>query len=158
MSNELIDANEAPTDIEELGEDEEELTHSKPGSLRALDFVDDSIDAVDYISELSVEALVALNVLRITKHPEDVLVNITKSQRLIIMEFDVHKSDLAALIGKEGNTINSVRSIARAAAGNSEIKYVIYPLEEGRPPKIYLHQQDNRTRNSGRRFHRKRRS
>jgi len=119
----------------------------------AVEFVDVAIDDAEEISDLSVEALVVLNVLRIVKQPQKVRVNITRSQRLVVIELDVPDSDLGPLIGREGHTIDAIRDIAIASSGGSEIKYVIYPLEDGRPPRIGMNR-SARSRNYGGRSYR----
>jgi len=119
---------------EEIERSDEEL--QPPGFQCAADFVDAEIDLLDdgSISDLSVEALVTLTVLRIVDNPDELRVNITRASRMTVIELDVHEDDLGKVIGKYGHTIDAIRSIARSAAGESPIEYDIVPLEKGKPP------------------------
>lgn len=117
-------------EIEEESSAEQEYTNFQ----LACDFVDDAIDAVDRISDLSIEALIVLTVLRIVRHPEDFKVNITRASRMVVIELDVHEDDLGPVIGRYGHTVDSLRDIARSAAGDSGVDYDIVPLENGKPP------------------------
>ena len=128
---------------DELPMERSDETETPSTFVNAVEFVDNAIDEAEDINEISVEALVVLNVLRIVKKPTEVRVNVIRSQRLTIIELDVHSSDLGPLIGRGGHTIDAVRDVAIAAAGGSEIKYVIYPLEEGRPPRISVYRSYN---------------
>lgn len=125
---------------EEVSEDIEAVERSddegNSGFQYALDFVDAEIDLLDdgNISELSIEALVTLIVLRIVDHPEDMRVNVTHASRMVVIELDVKEDDLGKVIGRHGHTVDAIRSIARSAAGESPIEYDIVPLEKGKPP------------------------
>jgi predicted RNA-binding protein YlqC (UPF0109 family) len=99
----------------------------------ASEFVDAEIDLVDYISDLSVEALVALSVLQVVSNPAEVRVSVTKASRLVVIEFDVCESDIGQVIGRGGHTIDAIRSLAKSALGESDVEYLISVLEDGKP-------------------------
>ncbi len=112
----------------------EEQKNDQSSSVNAIDFVDDELDSTANVGALSIEAFVTLAILRVVSNPGPVTVSVVKSQRLVILEYDVDKSDVGQVIGKHGHTINAIRSLAKAAAGDSKVEYVIYVLEDGRPP------------------------
>ncbi|MGW8179674.1 MAG: KH domain-containing protein [bacterium] len=136
----MSDQNQNNDEVWDIKEDIEEVERSDDAPhtsfQNALDFVDAEIDALNDgdISELPIEALVALVVLRIVEHPQDVRLNITRASRLVVIELDVNTEDLGKVIGKQGHTVDAIRSIARSAAGESSIEYDIVPLEKGKPP------------------------
>lgn len=122
---------------------------------RASEFVDNEIDSVDDISKLSIEALVVLSVLRITNHSDELRVNIVRASRLVIIELDVKEEDLGQVIGKDGHTVDAVRSIARSASGDSGVEYDIMLLEKGRrPPRVRRRRSPDRNNRSRSRHHR----
>ena len=115
---------------EEKGSDENTTADFQNAS----EFVDNEIDYVDDICELSIEALVVLSVLRVANHPEALRVNIIRASRLVIIELDVKEEDLAQVIGKDGHTIDSVRDIARCVSGDSGMEYDVVLLQKGKRP------------------------
>jgi predicted RNA-binding protein YlqC (UPF0109 family) len=148
--HEEIPSDETPT---EKGSD----AQSTAGFQSASEFLDNEIDSVEDISELSIEALVVLSILRIVNHSKELRVNIIRASRLVIIELDVKEEDLGQVIGKDGHTVDAVRSIARSASGDSGVEYDIMLLEKGRRP-----QRGRRRRSPGRndrprgRYHRQR--
>lgn len=99
----------------------------------ALDFVDAELDRVELVSDLSVEGLVTLSILGIVRTPEAVLVNVTRAQRMVVLEYDVRTEDIGQVIGKGGHTIDAIRSLSKSVAGRVDIEYVIYLMEDGKP-------------------------
>lgn len=62
-------------------------------------------------------ALTEYIVKNLVKHPEDVSVKeFTGDATETVIQILVSKEDIAALIGKSGNTANAVRTIVQAAA------------------------------------------
>ncbi len=107
--------------------------HTYDDFVSALDFVAGELEAAVPLSSVSVEGLVTLAILRIVRSPAAVRVNVTRAHRMIILEYDVRTEDIGQVIGKGGHTIDSIRSLAKSAAGSTDVEYVIYLLEEGKP-------------------------
>ena len=101
--------------------------------VNALEFVDAEIERASRVSDLSVEGLVTLAILRIVRSPDVVRVNITRAQRMVILEYDVRMEDIGQVIGKGGHTIDAIRSLSKSATGSADIEYVIYLMEDGKP-------------------------
>jgi predicted RNA-binding protein YlqC (UPF0109 family) len=120
--------------VDDIAAEERSDSNSNADFQDATDFVDAEIDSVDDINDLSVEALVVLSVLRIVNHPEELRVNIIRASRMVIIELDVKEEDLRYVIGKEGHTVDAVRSVARAASGDSAVEYDIVLLQKGKRP------------------------
>jgi predicted RNA-binding protein YlqC (UPF0109 family) len=51
--------------------------------------------------------------------PEQVSINEIESNSTIIIELKVSKGDIGKVIGKEGRTVNAIRSILNAMAGKT---------------------------------------
>ena len=66
------------------------------------------------LAEFLVKALV-------TK-PDDVLLAAPENERTILMELKVAPEDLGRIIGKEGHTINAIRTVLQAAAASHNKK------------------------------------
>jgi predicted RNA-binding protein YlqC (UPF0109 family) len=114
-----------------------ESREETPGKfVSALGFVASELEATEPISNLSVECLVTLAILRIVRSPDAVRVNVTRAARMIILEYDVRTEDIGQVIGKGGHTIDAIRSLSKSAAGSTDIEYVIYLLEEGKPASV----------------------
>jgi len=86
----------------------------------AIDFVDREIDSTEDIESLSVEAFVTLAILRVVRSPEDVRVHVTRSQRMVILEYEVREDDIGQVIGRGGHTIDAIRSLAKSITGKVE--------------------------------------
>ena len=48
-------------------------------------------------------------------HPEDVQVRVVEGEQVIVMELRVHPTDLGKVIGRQGRTAKSMRTILGAA-------------------------------------------
>ena len=62
-------------------------------------------------------------------HPEDVQVRVVEGEQVIVMELRVHPTDLGKVIGRQGRTAKSIRTILGAAA-SAGISFV--PVTIGR--------------------------
>ena len=113
--------------------DAEQQTRAPENFVSAVEFVANELNAAEPISDVSVECLVTLAILRIVRSPESVRVNIARAHRMIILEYDVRTEDIGQVIGKGGHTIDAIRSLSKSAAGSADIEYAIYLLEDGKP-------------------------
>lgn len=55
-------------------------------------------------------------VKHITDHPDDVVIDLTEQDDVITASLRVNPEDMGRLIGKEGKTINAIRSLAKVIA------------------------------------------
>jgi uncharacterized protein len=63
--------------------------------------------------------LIQIIAQELVDHPEQVSVNEVESNNTIIIELTVFKGDIGKVIGKEGRTIDAIRSILNAMAGKT---------------------------------------
>jgi len=63
-------------------------------------------------------------------HPDDVAVKHNVTDQLTSFELRVHKDDLGRLIGKQGRTAKSLRTILNAAASRIQQKASLEIIEE----------------------------
>ena len=63
-------------------------------------------------------------------HPDAVDVKETQSDTASILELKVAKEDLGRIIGKQGRTAKSIRTILNAAASRANRKVVLEIVEE----------------------------
>jgi uncharacterized protein len=63
--------------------------------------------------------LILIIAQELVDHPEQVSVNGIESDNTIVLELTVSKSDIGKVIGKEGRTVNAIRSILNAMAGKT---------------------------------------
>lgn len=59
--------------------------------------------------------LVEKMVKGLVDEPEEVLVNETSGESIIVIEVNVASNDIGKVIGKEGRIANAIRTVARAA-------------------------------------------
>jgi predicted RNA-binding protein YlqC (UPF0109 family) len=62
-------------------------------------------------------------------NPEQVSVNGIESDNTIVLELTVSKSDMGKVIGKEGRTIDAMRSILNALAGKTRKRLMLELME-----------------------------
>src|SRR2546428_13589865 len=67
---------------------------------------------------------------QLVNHPEAVEVKETQSDTASILELKVAKEDLGRVIGKQGRTAKSIRTILNAAASRTNRKAVLEIIEE----------------------------
>jgi predicted RNA-binding protein YlqC (UPF0109 family) len=63
-------------------------------------------------------------------HPDAVEVNEVQGDTASVIELKVAKEDLGRIIGKEGRTAKSIRTILNAAASRANRKVILEILEE----------------------------
>jgi predicted RNA-binding protein YlqC (UPF0109 family) len=66
----------------------------------------------------------------LVNNPDAVEVNETTSDEALVFELRVAKEDLGRIIGKQGRTAKSIRTILNAAASRTNRKVVLEILEE----------------------------
>ena len=67
---------------------------------------------------------------QLVNHPEAVEVKETQGDTASILELKVAKEDLGRVIGKQGRTAKSIRTILNAAASRTNRKVVLEIVEE----------------------------
>lgn len=66
----------------------------------------------------------------LVNHPEAVEVKETEGDTASILELKVAKEDLGRIIGKQGRTAKSIRTIVNAAASRANRKVVLEIIED----------------------------
>ncbi len=61
--------------------------------------------------------------------PEQVQVNEIETAHTIVLELSVAKSDMGKVIGKQGRTVNAIRTLLNAASGKTRKRYVFELVE-----------------------------
>lgn len=74
--------------------------------------------------------LVQLLARSLVNHPEAVEVNEVHGDTASVLELKVAKDDLGRIIGKQGRTAKSIRTILNAAASRTNRKVVLEIIEE----------------------------
>ncbi|MBP8645816.1 MAG: KH domain-containing protein [Syntrophobacteraceae bacterium] len=62
--------------------------------------------------------LVEFLVKSLVDHPEEVSLNQQEADDTLLMELKIAPDDLGKIIGKNGNTINAIRTVLQAAASS----------------------------------------
>ena len=62
-------------------------------------------------------------------HPEDVQVRVVEGEQVIVMELRVHPTDLGKVIGRQGRTAKSIRTILGAAGMKLKKRFTLEILE-----------------------------
>jgi hypothetical protein len=81
-------------------------------------------------AEASLFGLVDFLARNLVLHPDSVEVTQTNSEQLTSFELRVHKDDLGRVIGKQGRTAKSLRTILNAAASRLQQKASLEIIEE----------------------------
>lgn len=74
--------------------------------------------------------LVAFLAKHLVNHPDAVEVRETVGEGAAVLELRVAKEDLGRIIGKQGRTAKSIRTILNAAASRTNRKVVLEIIEE----------------------------
>lgn len=64
--------------------------------------------------------LVEFVVKALADHPEEVILTEHESEETVLLELKIATDDLGKIIGKNGNTINAIRTILQAAASSQK--------------------------------------
>ena len=62
-------------------------------------------------------------------NPDQVAVNVVEGEQVIVLELRVHPSDLGKVIGKQGRTARSIRTILNAAGMKLKKRFTLEILE-----------------------------
>lgn len=69
--------------------------------------------------------LLAFILKHLVDHPADVVVDVSEQEGTIVAALTVHQDDTGRVIGKEGKTINAIRSLAKVLAAKEKKKLVL---------------------------------
>ena len=58
-------------------------------------------------------------------HQEDVVINETTGESIVILEISVSPDDVGKVIGKEGRIANAIRTVVKAAAAKNDKKVTV---------------------------------
>ena len=75
--------------------------------------------------ERSMKTLVEYIVTELVDHPEQILIAARSGRNTTILELAVAKEDIGKVIGKEGRTINAIRTILNAAGASQKKRVVL---------------------------------
>jgi hypothetical protein len=73
--------------------------------------------------------LITLIAQALVDHPEQVSVNEIESNNTIIIELTVSKGDIKKVIGKQGRTIDAIRTLLGAMAGKTRKRLMLEIVE-----------------------------
>lgn len=80
--------------------------------------------------ETSMKDLVLYLAKSLVNHPDEVEVKEIQGETAAILELRVAKDDLGRIIGKQGRTAKSIRTLLNAAASRTNKKVVLEIVEE----------------------------
>ncbi len=66
----------------------------------------------------TVKELVEYLVKSLAEHPDDVLLSMDENEENVSFELRISPEDFGRIIGKNGNTINAIRTVLQAAASS----------------------------------------
>jgi uncharacterized protein len=66
--------------------------------------------------------LVEYLVKSLADHPQEVVLTEREEEDMVILELKISTEDLGRIIGKNGNTINAIRTVIQTAASSSKKK------------------------------------
>jgi hypothetical protein len=81
--------------------------------------------AVQALEERSMKALVEYIVKALVDQPDQILIAERSGRNTTIIELAVAKEDIGKVIGKEGRTINAIRTILNAAGASQKKRVVL---------------------------------
>ena len=58
-------------------------------------------------------------------HPDEVAVTETENEKGILLQLKVNPQDMGKVIGKQGRTARSIRTLVKAAASSDEKKIIV---------------------------------
>jgi predicted RNA-binding protein YlqC (UPF0109 family) len=74
---------------------------------------------------------VAYIVKNLVDHPEQVNIHEIQGTNTLILELTCEKADIGKIIGKNGKTINAIRSLLMAVASRNGIRISLEIIEDG---------------------------
>ncbi len=69
--------------------------------------------------------LVEMIVKALVDIPDEVVINETAGESIVILEISVSQTDVGKVIGKEGRIANAIRTVVKAAAAKQEKKVTV---------------------------------
>lgn len=81
--------------------------------------------AVEVLEERSIKTLVEYIVQALVDNPDQILIAERTGRNTTIIELAVAKEDIGKVIGKEGRTINAIRTILNAAGASQKKRVVL---------------------------------
>jgi predicted RNA-binding protein YlqC (UPF0109 family) len=81
--------------------------------------------AVEVLEERSMKTLVEYIVTALVDQPDEILIAERSGRNTTIIELAVAKEDIGKVIGKEGRTINAIRTILNAAGASQKKRVVL---------------------------------
>jgi len=80
---------------------------------------------VEALEEKTLKTLVEYIVKALVDHPDQILIAERSGRNTTIIELAVAKDDIGKVIGKEGRTINAIRTILNAAGASLKKRVVL---------------------------------
>ena len=81
--------------------------------------------AVEAVEERSIKTLVEYIVKALVDQPDQILIAERTGRNTTIIELAVAKEDIGKVIGKDGRTINAIRTILNAAGASQKKRVVL---------------------------------
>ena len=81
--------------------------------------------ALEALEERSMKTLVEYIVTALVDQPDQILIAERSGRNTTIIELSVAKEDIGKVIGKEGRTINAIRTILNAAGASQKKRVVL---------------------------------
>jgi hypothetical protein len=79
--------------------------------------------------EVAMKALVEEIAKALVDHPENVAVNAVEGEQVTVLELRVHPDDLGKVIGRQGRTAKSIRTLLGAAGMKLKKRFTLEILE-----------------------------
>lgn len=76
-----------------------------------------------------IDELVSLIAQSLVDQPQDVLVNAVEGNHTTVLELSVAKKDIGQIIGKQGNTVQALRTLIRAVSAKIRKRTVLEIIE-----------------------------
>jgi len=96
--------------------------HTVSGTYRAEKLVPEAAQ------ELTLEQILTLLVSKIVSRPDEVEVNVVTTQKIKVIEFDVAPEDRGPILGRQGQTIQALRTLSKAILG-ARVKDFSYRID-----------------------------
>jgi hypothetical protein len=80
-------------------------------------------DLIDYVAKAVVD------------NPDQVKVTQIDGESTVVFELRVNQQDVGKIIGKQGRTINAIRTLLNATAAKAGLRAMLEIVEEGKPKK-----------------------
>ncbi len=78
-------------------------------------------DLIDYVAKAVVD------------NPDQVNVTQIDGESTVVFELRVNRQDVGKIIGKQGRTINAIRTLLNATAAKAGLRAMLEIVEEGKP-------------------------